>query len=167
MPNLFLLFVYPPRTHKNRDRYRKLKRPIAFPVILSREMPNIRFRSWFAQEMSAVCDAPKIAHNLRIQQPFNKHAVADVSLSSHGGTRPPGMAAVCYCCIYVYIRLHTTKRFRWTFSTLVSKSKCVVWIRAELLDGVNMSAPPMCFHDVDRISFTVCYWSALCLNVGC
>ena len=44
--------------------------------------------------MSAVCVAPKIAHELRIQQIFNKRAVADVSLSSHGGKGPLGMASV-------------------------------------------------------------------------
>jgi len=86
MSNLFLLFVYPPRTPKNRDEYKKIKHPIVFSVIFSREIPNIRFKSRFPKEKSAVCVAPKIAHNLRIQQPFNKHTVADVSLSPHGGT---------------------------------------------------------------------------------
>jgi len=126
---IFALCLSTSNTKKNRDRYRKIERPIAFPVIFSCEMPNIRFRSRFTKEMSAVCDAPKTAHNLRIQQPFNKHAVMDVSLSSHGGTGPPGTAAVRYYCIYVYIRHHPTKRFRCTFSTLVSKSSCVGIVR--------------------------------------
>ena len=33
----------------------------------------------------------------------------------------------------------------------------VVGIRAELLDGVNTSSPAVCFHDVDKVSFTFCY----------
>jgi len=125
MSNLFFC-LYMHLEHQKIVRYRKIKHPVAFPVMFSREMPNIRFRSRFTRETSAVCDAPKIAHNLRIQQPFNKHAVADVSLSSHGGTGPPGTSAFCYYCVYVYIRHHTTKRFRCTFATLVSKNSCVV-----------------------------------------
>jgi len=74
------------------------------------------------KDLKAFCVAPKIAHKLRIQQRFNKHAVADVSLSSHGGTLLPGTAAGCYYCIY--IRHHTTKRFRGTLSALMSKSRC-------------------------------------------
>jgi hypothetical protein len=122
--NLFLVFIHFEHQKARRDRYKKIKRSFAVPVVCSCEIPNIRFKSRFTKEIIAVCVVPKIAHKLRIQQLFNKHAVADFSLSSHGGTERPWMVAGCYYCIY--IRHHNTKRFHCTLSTLLSKSGRVV-----------------------------------------
>jgi hypothetical protein len=75
------LFIHLEHQKAGGERYKKIKRYIAVPGIFRREIPNIEFKSRFTKEVCAVCVAPKIAYKLRIQQRFNKRAVADLSLS--------------------------------------------------------------------------------------